>query len=93
MEAIAGALGFGLGATLGVGAARAVGGSLRPVAREVIRAGLVVGDTVRAAGERARETAAGAAAGARGELEQGPTDQPDHAVPLPAPPTPPHGQT
>jgi len=70
VEAIIGVIGFSLGASLGMGAVRAVGGGLRPVARRAIRAGLAAGDAFQAAGGRARETVADLTAEARAEAAQ-----------------------
>ena len=56
MERVLGLVGFGLGASIGTSLVRAASGGIRPLAREVIKAGLAVGDAVSGPGTGARET-------------------------------------
>lgn len=62
MEEVVGILGFGLGASLGAGVVRAVGGGLRPLLRETLKAGITVGEGARSAMARAGDAVASATA-------------------------------
>ena len=68
MESLMSGLGFGLGMSVGVGAARFIGRGLRPIAREALRAGLIVGDTARSAVSAAGSAVANVTAETRGGL-------------------------
>jgi hypothetical protein len=68
MEGFLGFLGFSLGASLGIAAVRTLGGGVRPILREAIKAGLIVGETARSAGARAGQAVSGATADARDSL-------------------------
>src|SRR5258708_5331527 len=70
MEEILAVVGFGIGASLGVNLVKAVGRGLRPVAIDVIRAGLAAGDAVGSAAEQVRSSVAESAAEARQQAEQ-----------------------
>jgi len=69
MEGILSILGFSLGASLGMGVVRAVGGGPRPVLREVMKAGMAVTDIAKAAGSRVSDTMSSAATDARESLD------------------------
>ena len=69
MEELLGILGFSLGASLGAGVVRAVGGGGEPLLRETLKAGIAVTETARGAVERAGGAIAGATAGVREGLE------------------------
>ncbi len=65
MDEILGIFGFSLGATLGAGLVRTVGGGLRPMLRQGFKAGIAVGDVL----GRARDGIAASAAEARANLD------------------------
>ncbi len=68
MGALLGILGFGVGASLGIGAVGAVSGGLRPLLRGAVKAGIAVTETVQSVAASACETIAETAAEARQEM-------------------------
>jgi hypothetical protein len=56
VEGVLGLVGFSLGASIGMSLVRAASGGVRPFAREVVRAGLAVGDAVSGLAGGARTT-------------------------------------
>ena len=57
MEEVLAVMGFGVGASLGMGIVRALSGGVRPVVKEVIKAGMAVSDFGRAASSGVGEKA------------------------------------
>src|SRR5438132_14367580 len=68
MEEVLGLLGFSLGASVGMSVVRGLGGGMRPVMVQLLRAGLAAGDTVRGAASRAGGAVTSATAEARENL-------------------------
>jgi len=78
VEGILAFLGFSFGASLGVGAVRMAGGGPKAAARELIRAGLAVGEAVQSVANQAVELASDLAAEAEqtaGELRDEARDE------------------
>ena len=74
---------FGVGAAVGLQAAKAAGGGVRPVAREAVRAGLAATETLRSAATAAGRALAEVAEEARREYEQEKKPEGVHAKQLP----------
>jgi hypothetical protein len=75
MEEVVGFLGFSLGVAVAGSLVRSFSGGLRPVAKSVIRAGIVATDAVTATATRAGSAVAGMAAEARDEGAGAATDR------------------
>jgi hypothetical protein len=70
MEEIIGFMGRAVGVSLGVGAIKAVSGGLRPILRDVVRAGVVVGEGVQAVAAGTLGLVAGAVIEANQEISK-----------------------
>lgn len=68
MEEVLGVLGFGLGASVGMGIVRGLGGGARPVLVQLFKAGIAAGEMTRAAATRAGSAMSSATAEARENL-------------------------
>jgi len=71
MDEIIGFMGRAVGVSLGVGAIKAVSGGLQPILRDVVRAGVVIGEGVQAVAAGTLGLVAGAALEANQELSKG----------------------
>jgi hypothetical protein len=70
MDEIIGFMGRAVGVSLGVGAIKAVSGGVRPILRDVVRAGVVIGEGVQAVAAGTLGLVAGAALEANQELSK-----------------------
>lgn len=68
MEQVLSILGFSLGASVGMGIVRGLGGGARPLLVQLFRAGIAAGEMTRIAASRAGSTVSGATAEARESL-------------------------